>query len=189
MIRLFALYLLYLFQKIRYLGRVNLVGFSIILAFRNSSISIGKGSGLCSTPVYNLLGMYQRTILVARHGGTIHIGENVGISGSTIYAMKEIRIGNNTFIGANCKIVDNDFHAFEPGLNFTTDPLHLKMKPVSIGENCFVGMNSIILKGTVIGKNSIIGAGSVVCGKFPENVVIAGNPARIIKYRGIDSKE
>ena len=74
MIRLFALYLLYLFQKIRYLGRVNLVGFSIILAFRNSSISIGKGSGLCSTPVYNLLGMYQRTILVARHGGTIHIG-------------------------------------------------------------------------------------------------------------------
>ncbi len=183
MIRLFALYLLYLFQKIRYLGRVNLVGFS------NSSISIGKGSGLCSTPVYNLLGMYQRTILVARHGGTIHIGENVGISGSTIYAMKEIRIGNNTFIGANCKIVDNDFHAFEPGLNFTTDPLHLKMKPVSIGENCFVGMNSIILKGTVIGKNSIIGAGSVVCGKFPENVVIAGNPARIIKYRSIDSKE
>ena len=116
MIRLFALYLLYLFQKIRYLGRVNLVGFSIILAFRNSSISIGKGSGLCSTPVYNLLGMYQRTILVARHGGTIHIGENVGISGSTIYAMKEIRIGNNTFIGANCKIVDNDFHAFEPVL-------------------------------------------------------------------------
>lgn len=125
MIRLFALYLLYLFQKIRYLGRVNLVGFSIILAFRNSSILIGKGSGLCSTPVYNLLGMYQRTILVARHGGTIHIGENVGISGSTIYAMKEIRIGNNTFIGANCKIVDNDFHAFEPGLNFKIGRAHV----------------------------------------------------------------
>ena len=67
--------------------------------------------------------------------------------------------------------------------------VHLKMKPVLIGENCFIGMNSIVLKGTTIGKNSIVGAGSVVCGKFPENVVIAGNPARIIKYRGIDSKE
>ena len=48
---------------------------------------------------------------------------------------------------------------------------------------------NVVVKGTTIGKNSIVGAGSVVCGKFPENVVIAGNPARIIKYRGIDSKE
>lgn len=189
MIRLLVLYLLYWIQKIRYLGRVKLDGFTIILSFRNSSISIGKGSRFRSTPVYNLLGMYQRTILVARHGGTLYIGKNVGMSGSTIYAMKEIWIGDNTCIGANCKIVDNDFHSFDPGLNFTTDPLHLKMKPVLIGENCFIGMNSIVLKGTTIGKNSIVGAGSVVCGKFPENVVIAGNPARIIKYRGIDSKE
>lgn len=50
-----------------------------------------------------------------------------------------------------------------------------------IGENCFLGMNSIILKGTHIGNNCIIGAGAVVSGNFPDNVVIAGNPARIIK--------
>ncbi len=183
MIRLLILYLLYLIQKIRYLGRVKLTGFSIILSFRNSPILIGKGTGICSTSVYNLLGMYQRTILVARHGGRLSIGKNVGISGSTIYAMKDIRIGDNTFIGVNCKIVDSDFHAFDVGLYFSTDPRHVKMKPVSIGKNCFIGMNSIILKGTVIGDNSIVGAGSVVSGHFPENVVIAGNPARIIKYR------
>ncbi|WP_289004957.1 acyltransferase [uncultured Parabacteroides sp.] len=165
------------------MGRVKLTGFSIILSFRNSPILIGKGTGICSTSVYNLLGMYQRTILVARHGGRLSIGKNVGISGSTIYAMKDIRIGDNTFIGVNCKIVDSDFHAFDVGLYFSTDPRHVKMKPVSIGKNCFIGMNSIILKGTVIGDNSIVGAGSVVSGHFPENVVIAGNPARIIKYR------
>lgn len=49
-----------------------------------------------------------------------------------------------------------------------------------IGDNVFIGMHSIILMGTHIGSNSIVGAGSVVKGNFPDNVVIAGNPARVI---------
>lgn len=49
-----------------------------------------------------------------------------------------------------------------------------------IGNNVFIGMNSIILMGTEIGNNVIVGAGSIVKGKIPDNVVIAGNPARII---------
>lgn len=49
-----------------------------------------------------------------------------------------------------------------------------------IGNNVFIGMNSVILMGTVIGNNCIIGAGSIVSGKFDSNSVIAGNPARKI---------
>lgn len=49
-----------------------------------------------------------------------------------------------------------------------------------IGENCFLGMNSVILMGTHLGNNVIVGAGSVVHGTFPDNVVIAGNPAKVI---------
>lgn len=49
-----------------------------------------------------------------------------------------------------------------------------------IGDNVFIGMNSIILMGTHIGNNVIVGAGSVVGGVIPDNVVIAGNPAHII---------
>lgn len=52
--------------------------------------------------------------------------------------------------------------------------------PTKIGDNCFLGMNSIILPGTTIGNNCIVGAGSVVGGGYPDNVVIAGNPARVI---------
>ncbi len=54
-----------------------------------------------------------------------------------------------------------------------------------IGEGCFLGANSIILKGTTLGKNVVVGAGSVASGAFPDNVIIAGNPARIIE----DNKE
>jgi len=49
-----------------------------------------------------------------------------------------------------------------------------------IGNNVFIGMNSIILMGSKIGNNSIIGAGSVVNGAIPDNCVVAGNPARVI---------
>lgn len=52
--------------------------------------------------------------------------------------------------------------------------------PVKIGNNCFIGINAIILMGSKIGDNCIIGAGSVVKGTFPANSVIAGNPAKII---------
>ena len=53
-------------------------------------------------------------------------------------------------------------------------------KETFIGDNCFLGMNCIILMGTHIGNNCIVGAGSVVHGVFPDNVVIAGNPAKVI---------
>lgn len=49
-----------------------------------------------------------------------------------------------------------------------------------IGENCFIGVNSVILMGSHIGNNVIVGAGSVVRGTIPDNCVIAGNPAKII---------
>lgn len=57
----------------------------------------------------------------------------------------------------------------------------MKKRPIIIGDGCFIGSNSIILKGTNLGKNCVVGAGSVVSGSFPDNVIIAGNPAKIIK--------
>lgn len=54
-------------------------------------------------------------------------------------------------------------------------------KKTIIGNNVFIGMNSIILMGTKIGNNVIIGAGSIVHGTIPDNCVVAGNPARIVK--------
>lgn len=54
------------------------------------------------------------------------------------------------------------------------------MLPVKIGNNVFIGQHATILMGTTIGDNCIIGANSLVKGTFPDNVVIAGNPAKIV---------
>jgi acetyltransferase-like isoleucine patch superfamily enzyme len=122
--------------------------------------------------------------MVARYGGRIEIGDGFGISGSTIYSTASIKIGRNAFIGANCKIVDNDFHPLEAEpRRLGQNESHTKRKPITIGDDCFIGMNSIILKGTVLGNNVVVGAGSVVSGVFPDNCIIAGNPAKIIRQR------
>ena len=55
------------------------------------------------------------------------------------------------------------------------------LMPISIGDNVFVGMNVTILPGTTVGNGTIIGSGSVVKGTIPDNVVVAGNPAKVIE--------
>ncbi len=57
-------------------------------------------------------------------------------------------------------------------------------KEIYIGNNCFIGCNAIILKGTILGDGCVVGAGAVVAGKFEDNCVIAGNPARVIRRLG-----
>ena len=180
--RRIGLYLKYLLAKWKYRGKVKFNGFTVVYAFPGSEITICDGVSIDTHPLSNLSGLYQRTILVARYGGRIEIGEHCGISGSTLYAWDSIKIGKYTRIGANCKIIDNDFHPVEleyrhRGLNKE----YTRRKPIVIGDDCFIGANSIILKGTTLGNNVIVGAGSVVHGEFPDNCIIAGNPAVIVK--------
>ena len=178
-----SLYLRLVFLKI-WLERRDLIyrGWSVIYSFKGSTIKIGSGTSLFSSFTSNMLGLYQRCIIVARYGGYIELGQKCGISGSTIYAWDSIKIGNHTCIGANCKIIDNDFHPLSYSQRINIEQKYkVKKRPIIIGECCFIGANSIILKGTTLGKNVVVGAGSVVCGTFPDNVIIAGNPAKIVK--------
>ena len=96
--------------------------------------------------------------------------------------MVEITIGNRVQMGANCKIMDNDQHSLDPVERYKDIRDHVGKLPVHIGNDCFIGTGCIILKGTVLGDNCVVGAGSVVHGEFPDNCVIAGNPAKMIKH-------
>ena len=79
-----------------------------------AKLVIGDNCVIKSSFLSNLVGLYSRTIIVTRTSeAEIYIGNNVGISGATIYARKGISIGDNTNIGGNVKILDNDFHPIE----------------------------------------------------------------------------
>lgn len=175
--------------KVKYGKNLLLKGVPVIFNHSGASLSIGNNVTIKSSFLSNLVGLYSRSIIVTRApGAKIDIGNGVGISGATIYARKEITIGDNTAIGGNVKILDNDFHPIdaEDRIQLLADPKGgnsdlVPSRPIHIGKNCFIGCNSIILKGTFIGDNCIVGAGAVVAGKFEDNVVIAGNPARVIR--------
>lgn len=175
--------------KVEYGKNLLLKGVPVIFNKNGAKLKIGENVTVKSSFLSNLVGLYSRTIIVTRApGAVIEIGDNVGISGATIYARKGIYIGENTCIGGNCKILDNDFHPLEAKtrnrlLNDSNggDSDLVPVREIRIGNNCFIGCNSIILKGTVLGDGCVVGAGAVVCGKFEDNCVIAGNPARVIK--------
>lgn len=188
--RTLGLFLKYISIKWKYRGRVSFNGFAVVYAFPDSKIHFkGEGITINSHPFSNLVGLYQRSVLVARYGGTIEIGANTGISGSTIYAMDSIAIGERVNIGGNCKIIDNDFHPLHFSQRHPQKPENIKKRPIIIGDDCFIGMNTIILKGTVLGKNCVVGAGSVVHGIWPDNSIIAGNPAKRIGENKLSDEE
>lgn len=170
----------YKINHIRYGKKLVLHGWPFMFRFPQAAIEIGSGCTINSGFFSNLLGLYQRTIVVARGNAKIKIGDNTGISGGTIYAWEDIQIGNNCIIGANVKIFDTDFHPVDAEERMHENRDAVRTRPVKIGNNVFIGVNAIILKGTELGDNCVVGAGSVVSGKFGDGKVIAGNPARPI---------
>ena len=109
--------------------------------------------------------------------GEIDLGKYILISpGTSIRSAKKIIIGESTMIASDVTITDSDWHGIYDRTDYVATP-----KEVVIEDNVWIGEKSIILKGSSIGRNSIIGAGSVVNGVVPENVVFAGNPAREVK--------
>lgn len=168
--------------RVRYGKNLCLKGVPVIYNTKGATLEIGDNCVIKSSFLSNLVGLYSRTIIVTRTPeAKIVIGENVGISGATIYARKGIRIGDNTNIGGNVKILDNDFHPVEAEARLADDKEKIGTSPITIGKNCFIGCNSLILKGTELGDGCVVGAGAVVSGKFADNTVIAGNPAREIR--------
>lgn len=183
-IRTIFLYFNYLRYKFLYRKHIWFRGFAVIYAEKGSSIKFSREgrSHVFSHPFSNMIGLSQKCIIVARGGGIIDIGSHVCMSGCTLYAVDSITIGKYTDIGSGCKIIDTDFHPLPYSQRCPVEQRDkVKHRPIVIGEGCFLGANSIILKGTSLGKNVVVGAGSVVCGTFPDNVIIAGNPARIVK--------
>jgi acetyltransferase-like isoleucine patch superfamily enzyme len=129
-----------------------------------------------------------RCKFVTGYDGFIEIGDNTMMNGTCIVSYKNIKIGKNCQIASSTLITDTDFHPIDSrtrrnqveGISFSFDMV--KKEEIKIGDNVWIGWNSTILKGVEIGENSVVAAGSVVLkGKYPNNSLIAGNPAKVVK--------
>lgn len=164
---------------VEYGKHLDIRGWCHVYRRRNSRIQIGDSCRFNSLAYYNHIGLNHKCSLsTLLEGAEISIGSNCGMSASTINAFESIVIGNDVRIGANCVIMDGDFHL--------DDPRSRQPSPIVIKDNVWLGANVVVMKGVTIGKNSIIGMNSVVTKNIPDNVVAAGNPCKVI--REIDVK-
>ena len=112
------------------------------------------------------------------YGYNIFLGDNVFINFDCVFLdAGRISIGSNVKFGPKAMIfaVDHPIQA-----RIRAENVNIPMN-VTIGDNVWVGGGAIIMPGISIGENSIIGAGSIVTHDVPPNVIVAGNPAKIIK--------
>lgn len=112
------------------------------------------------------------------YGFNIEVGDNFFANyGCIILDVNKVKIGKNCFLAPNV------------GIYSATHPIRAEERyngveygfPITIGDNCWIGGGAVICPGVTIGDNVVVGAGSVVAKDIPSNVVVAGNPAKIIR--------
>ena len=112
------------------------------------------------------------------YGCNIYLGENFYANfNCVILDVAEVRIGNNCFIAPQVGI----YTATHP-LNYLERNAGKEYgKPVTIGDNCWIGGHAVINPGVTLGNNVVVASGAIVTKSFGDNVVIGGNPAKILK--------
>lgn len=120
----------------------------------------------------------KHTTLAVLRSGSLMIGKGVGIgSGNQFVCHGEIKIGDNTIFGPNVLVYDHN-HLYD--VKYGVNKVKYEIGEVSIGCNCWIGANVVILMNVHIGDNCVVGAGSIVTKDIPNNSIAVGNPARCI---------
>lgn len=146
----------------------------------NSDISIGEGS------------LVRGELLRFAHGGRITIGRHCYIGeGSRIWSGASISIGDHVLIAHNVSIFDNLTHPMDwrsrrrhfESIAFAGHPhdIDLGDRPVTIGDDAWIGAHALVLRGVTIGPRAVVAAGSVVTRDVPADTIVGGNPAAVIR--------
>jgi maltose O-acetyltransferase len=175
----------YSIRRLRFLALARIKGATLHLGqdvklCRGSRVILEKDSHVSIGDASVVLG---GTEIIAHSKANIKIGSGVFISRMcTISAHEHIEIGDNSSIGAFCFILDT---------NKSFDDIQMDIrgqghscKPILLGFDVWLGAHVVVLPGSSIGSHSVVGANSTVRKSFPENSVIAGNPAKKIRSRG-----
>lgn len=166
-------------KKLKSCGKNSFIGKNLDV-FGGKRITIGNNTTINNNSSITA----WETYFDQKFEPSITIGDNCSIGeGAHITAINSIKIGNGVLFGKNVLVSDNshgDNMYTQPDIRPQLRTLYSKA-PVIIEDNVWVGQNVCILPGVVIGRNSIVGANSVVNSNVPENTIVAGIPAKIIK--------
>lgn len=157
-------------------GKIWIRNFSDNDIIIGDNFTFNSGNWLCHSGGDSLI------MIQAFGHGRVQIGDKVGISSTNIICTNSISIGDGSLIGFDSTIMDSDFHSRSEILGINDPNEKPKSQPVIIGNHCFIGAKSIILRGSIIEDGAIVGAGSVVAGNhIGPNEIWCGNPAKKIK--------
>lgn len=177
---------------------------------RRPTLIVGEGTRLFWTArVLNARGRQDAIRVGARslirgelftfaHGGEIVIGDNVYIGeGSRIWSGARVTLGNYVLVAHGVSIMDNLTHPLNwrarraqyDAIYSTGHPqdIDLDDKPITIGDDAWIGAHAIVLRGVTIGARAIVAAGAVVTRDVPSDAIVAGNPAKIIGHNAADA--
>lgn len=146
-------------------------------------LSVTISNWLCNLDMGKNVVLHRGVRISVARGSALELKDKVWISYYTIIISSrgsKVVIGKNTMIGGNCTIVSAD-HDISDKLSLR-DSGHV-VGDIIIGDNCWIGANSIITKGVTIGDGAIIGACSVVTKDVPAMSIAVGAPAIVIKER------
>lgn len=155
------------------------VRFSQLRFPHGARLTVGEGS------------IVEGSIALQRENAEVLVGRNTSFGASLIDCAARVEIGDDVLISWACVIADHDSHSLgwrarsvDIG-NLREDRekvwAGVATKPVKIGNKCWIGMHSILLKGVEIGEGAVVAAGSVVTKSVPAWTIVGGNPARIIR--------
>lgn len=161
-------------QNIVFGKNVTIEKCTTIDGYASQKIEIGDGSRIGA---YSLI---TCTSHLSKYGKGIKIGSNTAIGQfSEFGAAGGIEIGNDVIMGSYIS-----FHSENHNFNDLTKLIReqgVTSKGIQLGNNIWVGAKVTFLDGCIVGNNSVVAAGAVVNGVFPDNVIIGGIPAKILK--------
>lgn len=141
-----------------------------------NNVSVGRGS------------IIECTGVIREIGDGLIIGDNVGFSPNCFLGIRgTVKIGNNTIFGPYVSLHAEN-HVFSD-CNFPIRKQGTSRLGIEIGNDCWIGAKAIILDGVRIGDGSVIAAGAVVTKDVPPYSVVGGVPAKILKYRNLNTKK
>jgi acetyltransferase-like isoleucine patch superfamily enzyme len=115
----------------------------------------------------------HRTTLISGWG-KLRFGDRVFVNvGTTIIAVEQIVVGDDVAFANDVYVMDSDSHGVEGRPH--------RQAPITIGDGCWIGARAMILPGVTIGKRVLVAAGAVVTRDVPDDSLVAGNPARVVR--------